>query len=182
MTIIAKSEGGDFRPAPEGQFRSVCCDVVDLGIVTTLWNGREKKQHKIYVSFQIETIDPENNKPFLVSERFTLSLHKKARLRSFLESWRGRPYTDPEIRAGIDVEKMIDACALLQIVHVDRNGTTYANIQSIMRLMKGDKLGVTDYVRSKDRVDQPATSPEPQAMGEYPEGSPLEDEDDDLPF
>jgi hypothetical protein len=173
MPIVAKKEAS-FIPAPEGQFRSVCCDVVDLGIIETTFNKETKKKHMIRVTFQIEEEQEETGKPYIVSQRFTLSMHEKANLRKFLESWRGKSYTETEAAVGIDVELMIGQNAVIQVAHNVRNGETYANIQSIMRPMKGmEKLVVRDYVRVKDRdpdQSQP-TAPDQQ-----------DDDDDSLPF
>lgn len=187
MSITAKKENS-FTPAPEGQWGAVCCDVVDLGIIESKWNDQVKKQHKIKVVFQIDEINPENKKPYIVQQRFTLSMHEKASLRQFLESWRGKPYSDGEATKGVDVELMIGQNAVIQVVHNVKNGDTWANIQSIMRPMKGMRpLAVSDYVRVKDRPPEeqkakPATVFEPRPddrMDDFPE--PLDD-DDSLPF
>jgi hypothetical protein len=104
--------------------------------------------------FQIED-DMENGKPFVVSRRFTVSLHKKAALRAAIESWRGRVLTETEIRDGFDLESLIGSACLLNVVHVARDGTTFANVSSIMRLPRGMKaLRARDYVRVKDREEQ----------------------------
>ena len=179
MTIMAKKDS-DFKPAPEGQFQAVCCDVVDLGMVKTVWNDEVKMQHKIRVAFQIEEINPDDNKPYLVMSRFTLSMHEKSNLRPFLESWSGKPYTEDQASQGIDVELMVNVNALLQVVHNTNNGTTYANINSIMKAPKGSKpLTVRDYVRVKDRTDGDWPPPLPSFEDDH---SSDDEADDDLPF
>ena len=42
-----------FVPAPEGQHNAVCCDVVDLGVIETEYNGQKSKNHKVRLVFQI---------------------------------------------------------------------------------------------------------------------------------
>ena len=181
MSIMAKKQS-DFKPAPEGQFVAVCCDVVDLGMVETTWKGEVKMRHKIRVCFQIDKINPDDGKPYLVMQRFTLSMHENGWLRPFLESWRGKPYTEDQAADGIDVELMVGVGALLQIVHNTHNGTTYANINSIMKAPKGSEIPeVTDYVRVQDR---PAEDGAARDDGP-PIGEPQDDyseADDDLPF
>jgi hypothetical protein len=108
--------------------------------------------------FQIED-DMESGKPFVVSRRFTISLHKKAALRAAIESWRGRALTETEIRDGFDLESLIGSACSLNVVHVARDGATFANVSSIMRLPKGMKaLRARDYVRDKDRQEQNGSS------------------------
>lgn len=147
MPIIAKKTGGgNFIPCPPGQFSAVCCDVVDLGVLEVSFGGKKKKQHKIYISWQVEEVMPDN-RPFLISKRYTLSLHEKAALRKDLEAWRGRGFSEEELD-GFDVESVIGAPCLINAV---KNGE-YTNVASIGRLHKSmTPLQVRDYVRVKDR-------------------------------
>jgi len=172
MATVAKDEGG-FEKAPEGQHAVVCCDVQDLGIVESTWNGKVKRQPKIRVWFQLGDTDSKGVR-FLISRMLTLSLGDRANLRKFLESWRGKKYTAEEAQAGVDVEKMVDVPALIQVVHNDRG---YADIDSIMRVPKGmDAPKVEDFVRFKDRTEEaPQDGPPHPAEGPDPD-------DDDLPF
>jgi hypothetical protein len=176
MSIIAKNDGGSYRVHPEGQFPAVCCDVVDLGMVRVEFGGKTKQQHKIRVVFQTDERDPDTRKRLETSQRFTLSMHEKANLRKFLESWRARAYTEDEAKAGVDVELMVCQHALLQVTHTTKNGKTYDNLTSVMRLPKGmPRLEIQDYVRVKDR--------EPESDGPPPDDEyPMEDDGSDLPF
>jgi hypothetical protein len=160
MSIIAKA-GGNFQPAPEGTHAAVCVDVVDLGIVDTPFG----KRHKIVIVWQIdETM--ENGKPYLVQRQYTCILTEKATLRRDLESWRGSPFNPTELE-GFDVEKLIGVACLINVIHEQRNGTTYANVASVMRLPKNMTAPVTrDYTRRKDR----------------PQAQTAEITDDDIPF
>lgn len=174
MGIIAKA-GPTFVPAPEGQFPAVCADVVDLGMVTTEWNGSKRTAHKIRIVFLISE-QTDDGRPFTVSQLFTLSLSEKANLRKFLESWRGRAFTAAELTDGFDIEKLLGADAVVQIVHAQKGDKVYANIQAIMKAMKGmDKVAIpSDYVRAKDRADEPKSFEQIKRE--------VEEEDSDLPF
>src|SRR5262252_5388304 len=109
MPIIAKA-GSDFVPAPEGSHSAVCVDVVDLGILELTFNGLTDRKHMVRLVWQIDE-DMENGKPFTVSRRFTLSLHKKAALRAAIESWRGRILTEAAV-GGFDVEELLGCSCL----------------------------------------------------------------------
>ena len=90
MPIIASAGNkSEFEPCPEGPQVAVCCDVIDLGIVEVPWQGETKRQHKCEIRWQSAELMG-NGKPYLLRERFTLSLHEKANLRHHLEAWRGR--------------------------------------------------------------------------------------------
>lgn len=160
MAIIAKDQGGkDFEPAPEGTHLAVCCDVVDLGMVEGDWGTK----HMVQIRWQLgddEIGYRDDGKPWLVTKRFTLSLHEKSKLRPFLESWRGKRFTQEEL-SGFDLEKLLNACCQLQVIHGEgQNGRVYANIMAILPYPKGmEKLEVHDYIRAVERHDD-----EPEAF------------------
>jgi hypothetical protein len=172
MPIYAKA-GANFTPAPAGSHASVCVDVVDLGNITVEYSGKAKTQHKIRIVWQIEELRDDGN-PFSLRKQYTLSLHEKSSLRKDLESWRGRSFTEDELR-GFDVEVLIGKGALLSVIHKDSNGTTYANVTGVMKLPKGMAAPTpVSYVRECDR--QPAES---AAVPEY-NGPSIDDTD--IPF
>lgn len=151
MPIIAKDTKKVFAPAPSGVHSGACCDVVDLGLVTTPWG--EKPQ--VELRFQLGKSDADGRR-FLVLRRFTNTLSEKGNLRPFLESWFGREITDREAEEGIDLE---DVClsipALLQVVHVESQGKVYANIKTVMPLPDGyPAVTVEGYTRKTDRQER----------------------------
>jgi hypothetical protein len=156
MPVVATDPGGkEFTPAPEGLHSAVCVDVVDLGMQPNKFNP-EKPQHKVRLVWQIEETDPENNKRFIVSQMYTLSLHEKASLRKDLEGWRAKKFTADEGK-GFDLEKLLGVPCQVQIIHnvSETNGKTYANVQAIVPLGKGMARLAVDgtYTRVCDRPD-----------------------------
>lgn len=181
MAIYASAgSGGDYTPAPAGVHQAVCCDVVDLGIIETEWQGQKKRAHKVRVVWQIDAA-MSDGRPYTVSSRYTLSLHEKARLRADLQSWRGRAFTEAELQK-FDLEMLIGAGCLLNVMHEARNGKTYANVASIMPLpARTPKLPVSaDYVRQQDR---PKASTSAEAIASQIEALAAADViADDIPF
>lgn len=179
---VTVSEGGTYTPHPEGQFRAVCVDVVELHNVPTAFGPK----NKVRLVFQTEQ-PLDDGRPALASASFNASLAEKSRLRPFLEAWRGRKFTAQELK-GFDLEVLLGAGAVLQIQHTEKDGKVYDNITSIMRLMKGmEALAPKDYIRKKDRP-MDGTNGHAHASGSAPAGfddapEPLQDDDDDgLPF
>jgi hypothetical protein len=175
MPIIAKSSGGSFVPCPPGAHSAVCVDVIDMGLLEVNWGGKKKSQHKIRIVWQVEEVMGDN-KPFMVQRRYTLSLHEKATLRKDLESWRGKQFTAEELE-GFDIEVLIGVPCLLNVIQEKKDGSTYANVASIMRLPKSmNALTQRDYVRVQDRTPAQA-----EAVTEGPQwdGGIT---DDDVPF
>lgn len=173
MPIYASAGSGTkFQPAPAGSHAAVCCDVRDLGILDVTWQGKQKKQHKILVSWQID--EPrDDGKPYMVSKRYTLSLHEKAGLRKDLESWRGRAFTEAELHQ-FDVETVVGKPCLLNVMHKVSGGDTYANVAGIGPLPRGmQPIQVRDYVRFTERKPDPLTQP----ADDSDEPPPFSDED-----
>lgn len=137
MAIMASSKGGsEFELVPAGQYSAICYRVVDLGTQEQKDKvGKISHKRKIIISWELDERMSEG-KRFSQHERYTLSLHEMSTLRPMLESWRGRAFT-PEEEDAFDVSKLIGAPCLMQIVHNQSNGKTYANMSSIMKLPKG---------------------------------------------
>lgn len=182
MAIIVKA-GPDFIPAPAGSHSGVLVDVVDLGLVSTTFNGKTESKDMVRLVLQIGENRPDNGKLFTVSRRYNKSLHKKATLRRDLESMMGRAFTDSELKE-FDLESLIGLPCLLNVVHVTRDGTTFSNVSSVMQLPKGmTPLQPRDYVRVKDRQEQNGASNESVEQNEEPKEAPSDGvSDDDVPF
>ncbi|HEX8414027.1 MAG TPA: hypothetical protein VF637_09105 [Sphingomicrobium sp.] len=142
--IVSDSGGGDFTPAPEGTHFGVCDMVVDLGKQKTSYQGVESLKDQIYIRWQIpgERIswtDGDGNKkegPVVIGKTYTASLGEKANLRKDLQSWRGRAFSEAELKS-FDVSRLLKVGAMIAIVHNHKEGKTYANIGAISGLPKG---------------------------------------------
>ena len=148
MAIYARKKEGEYSVAPEGLWPAVCVDVFDLGLQETPWGP----QVKIEISWQLEERDPATKRRYLISQRYTPSLHEKSRLRPMLEAWRGRKFTKDEERE-FDIEKLLGVNCQLQVIHnIKDEGRIYANVQAVVPQSKGTlKLHPEEYVRRIDR-------------------------------
>lgn len=141
-----------FPMAPAGQFQAVCVETVDLGYSTKNYPNQSggtdvKNIHEIQYIFQLNKVDPETGKRYLIRSRpFNLMLSEKASLRAFLLQWRGHDITEDELKPpGVDVD-LTGRNALLQVVHNKVGDKTYANIGAIMPLMDGmAEIQALDY-------------------------------------
>jgi hypothetical protein len=214
MSITASDTGGGGGVkilAPSGLMAARAVDVVDLGMVKSEFYGTTKP--KITIHWLLDRLIPTGKwthpltgevvdvpdelagKPFMVSKRYTLSLHENATLRHDLMNWRGKDFT-PEQLQGFDVESVIGAPAGLNILHQESGGKWWANVAGISSLPEGwDAPDTSDYVRFKDRDgydengvripdghDEKPREGEPWPEDESRKPVPLSDPDDDLPF
>lgn len=138
--MIVSANGSDFKPVPEGTYVAVCIRVIDLGTQVTTYQGADKTQRKVLVVWEIPEVrverEGEPEMPALIMQRYTASLHEKAVLRKNLEAWRGKRFTDDELK-GFDLKNVVGQPCQVQILHAESNGSTYANIAAIMAAPKG---------------------------------------------
>lgn len=136
MALIAKKSADSFQLAPSGTFIGRCVWLIDLGTQVTTYQGQEKKMHKCILGFELPDELMDDGRPFLVSERYTVSLSEKANLRAVIEAWRGQKFTDEEAQ-GFDLAKLAGQPCMISIIHNQSGDKTYANISSVAKLMKG---------------------------------------------
>lgn len=140
MGLIATQTGESYPPVEAGTHHAVCYSVVDLG---TQWSEQfHQSSHKVAITWEFPElrIDVERdgeklNLPRALTKIYTLSLSEKANLYNDLVAWRGKPFTQEELD-GFNVLKVVTANCLLQVIHTQKDKKTYANIASVMHLMK----------------------------------------------
>jgi len=141
MITAKNEEEHSIELIPIGVERAVCYSVIDLG---THENPYYRKMvRKVLFQWELPDfrIDVERdgvltNLPRAISKDFTLSLHEKGKLRPFLESWRGKKFTEEEL-SGFNVEKVAGVCGMLQVVHgISKKGREYAEVQGVTPLYK----------------------------------------------
>jgi hypothetical protein len=170
MPLIVKS-GGDFEPAPEGLFAAVCVDVCDLGLLPTRWGER----HKVKIVWELSP-EMADGRRYIISKRYTASLHEKSNLYKDLVSWRGRPFSKDQL-AGFDLETVLGAGCQVLVQHAERDGSCFANVVAVMKQSPRpeDRLKPTGhYTRLKDRpTDQSSPAAAPQQMPDDSEQIPF---------
>ena len=140
MSVYASSNPTDYKPIDSGTYVARCFSMVHIGTV-----GQElfekKEANKVRITWELPTetkIFKEGEEPKIltIGKEFTLSLHEKSNLRKFLESWRGRGFTEEEAKK-FDVTKLLGVPCMLSVIHkTSKQGKLYAEISSISTLPK----------------------------------------------
>ena len=136
--IISENTGTAYAPCPAGTYQARCIRVIDLGTQVTDYQGETKIAKKLLMAFEIldTEVRRDDGQPFVVSKRFTASLHEKAALRKTLASWRGRDFTPQELK-GFDLHSVMGKTCMISLVDSTKDGKTYTNIAAIMKAPKG---------------------------------------------
>jgi len=153
MSNIVREQ--DFELLDAGLQNATVRDVVDLGIVTSKWEGEERSANKHRLIFEAEERDSHGRVIYLRRD-CTSFLAPKAKLTEFVEALLGRQLTVGEKR-DFDLDDLIGLPCQLVVVHQTSksDGKTYANISQILTWpakLKPPRID-PDYVRVQDRRD-----------------------------
>lgn len=141
MSLIVKETGGGSAPIEPGTYPARCVGVVDLGIQHNDFNGKDQEKVRLIFELPTErTVVEGSDKPRWLSKPYTASLHEKAALRKDLDAWRGRPFTQEEL-AGFNLSNVLNGPCLLTVASQEgKNGSAYARIAGISKVMKGMEI------------------------------------------
>jgi len=136
MSFLIKRTQRDFRPVSAGPHLAICTTIVGLGVQPS---ARFELSEKVLFRWEIpgEVVtwrDRDGNErtgPATISREYTRSLGPKSHLRRDLEGWRGRLFTESELRV-FDVASFLGKPCLLSIVHKEGGDRVYANVAVIM--------------------------------------------------
>jgi len=211
MSFFVEDSGKEFKRCPPGAHLARCYRIVDIGTQKTEYMGAVKHLHKVTFSWEIHAVDDDNNKllmddgrPFSIFKSYTLSWSEKANLRLDLQSWRGKPFSQEELRR-FDLKNVLGAWCMLNIIErAGKDGKTYSNVGGVtpvpamikqgglpegvnklelFNLQNPDmKMFETFSQGLKAKIE---ASPEWQKMRNQVPGipqTPIEESDDDMPF
>ena len=138
MSFIVEDTGGNFERCPPGMHLGRCYRIVDLGTQKSEYMGEVKYLHKIMLGWEIHGSDDNgkalkmnDGRPFAIFKNYTLAWSEKANLRIDLQAWRGKAFTQEEMRK-FDLQNILGAWCMLNIIERQgQNGNTYSNVSSV---------------------------------------------------
>lgn len=197
MGLTAKDKGGgDYEPVREGMHHAICYGIWDIG--THFNPAFSKWAHQCIFVWELPeergTFDGKDL-PRAISKRFTVSLHEKAELRKYLQTWRGRAFTEKELE-GFDVKAVLGANCYVQVIHKKKDDKTFANVVGVTPLPKGtikrEPENALKFFSFEDGTNIPEGTPEwisdqIKSAKEWGGEGQVQDEDppppdDDIPF
>ena len=115
MSILAADTGGgDYQPVPQGTHDATCYKIVDAGTSINEYQGERKKQHSVFIFWELPGCRTEDDRPMSIFHRYTLSLHERSALRAHLQNWRNKPFTEKELK-GFDITKILGVSCKISV-------------------------------------------------------------------
>ena len=122
-------------PIEAGVYVSVCIGYIDLGEQYSEKFKNYSVKGMFIWEIPSETVEVDGEqKPRQLSKEFTVSSSKKGNMRSFLESWNGKSYSDEEF-SELELFDQLGKPCQLQVV-LNETGE-YSNVANLMPLPKG---------------------------------------------
>jgi hypothetical protein len=214
MSFIVEDTGGSFESTPSGMHLARCYRIIDLGTQKSEYLGQVKYLRKVMLGWEIHGTDDagtplkmKDGRPFAMFKNYTLSWAEKANLRADLQSWRGKPFSQEEMRR-FDLKTILGAWCMLNVIEKQGNdGKMYVNVTGITPVPSMIKQAGMPTAINKNEVfmiDSPdmeifqtfsdnlkkkimgtpeweKVNSKPSAMPSAP-AAPALDEDDDIPF
>ena len=215
MALYAEDTGGSFERCPPGMHLARCYRIIDLGTQRTEYMGQTKYLHKVMIGWEIHGTKDDGSKlamndgrPFAIFKNYTLSWSEKANLRLDLQSWRGKPFSQEEMRR-FELPKLLDVWCMLNIIErpAKTGNKTYSNVDGVTPVPAIYKQNGLPAAVNKNEIfdlDEPnmalfetfsdnlkakiQSSPEWQKLQgaqpapQAPEKASFSDDDSDIPF
>ena len=142
MGITASSSGGgEFEAVPVGTHRAICYKLADAGTREEKFKDEDaKKRHTIFIFFELPDLRTSKDQPFSIFKQYTLSLNENSALHKDLKSWRGKSFTEAELKS-FDMANILGVSCDLEVEHTLTGGR--AKITSIFKPDGGAKKVAT---------------------------------------
>ena len=135
----------DFEPAPAAMHVARCIRVIDLGTARDTMYDKDK--HDVFLMWEIpnemKTYTNKDGKeiiePFTIGKYYNMSLSEGAHLRTDLESWRSRAFTELELE-GFDAKNVLGIPCMINVVHAPKKrnpNKITASIKAVTPMPKG---------------------------------------------
>jgi len=117
--IASSSGGGDFEAVPIGTHRAICYKLADAGTRDEKFKDEDaKKRRSIFVFFELPDLRTQKDQPFSIFKQYTLSLNDNSALHKDLKSWRGKSFTEAELKS-FDMANILGVSCDLEVTHTD---------------------------------------------------------------
>jgi hypothetical protein len=159
--VFSTKTGTDFEKPATGIYHGILADIVDLGMVTTIFQNVPKTQRMSRFIWVLDQ-NGKDGKPLSVTARYGVNLHEKSNLYKTVKQILG------QVPLNLNPESLIGSVRKLLVqqeeVGVGDQKKVYANIIGISPAEQGKTMAVpSDFVRDKNKpADQQAKNKKPK--------------------
>lgn len=142
MPLKPTMNNTDFKPIDAGNHVARLISIIDLGTQDTEYMGEKKETSQIRLTWELpnetKTFDG-IVKPLVIGNDYTNSMGSKANLRKIVEGMIGAQLRDDEAQNfdSDSYREFLGKPCLLNVIHKESKGKTYANISGVSPLVKG---------------------------------------------
>lgn len=208
MSILATNTAQQRELIPAGNYIARCYQMIHIGTIQELIMGEVKTLNKVRIGWELpeerRVFKTENGEqPFVISKEFTLSMHEKSNLRKTLASWRGKDFSEDEVKS-FDITKLLGVPCMLNVIHKQGKrdpSKSYEEIANVSPLPKGvkcpaqenptlvlhyDNFDAEIFEKLPDFIKDKVKSSEEYKKMKNPQEAQVidkpEEQEDDLPF
>jgi hypothetical protein len=117
MGLTATSSGDDFEVVPVGTHSAICYKLAEAGTREEQYqDDAPKKRKSVFMFWELPALRTKNDQPFSIFKQYTLSLNENAALHKDLKSWRGKSFTEDELK-GFDLTNILGVTCDLEVGH-----------------------------------------------------------------
>lgn len=168
MSLTVSSGESDYEVVPAGQHLAVCYRLVDAGTREEQYKDNPpKKRHVLFVYWELPEVKMGDGRPFTISKKYTLTLNENGTLFKDLKTWRGKSFTQEELK-GFDLLNVLGVSALLEVEHSDEGK---ARVVSVFKPDGGAKKTETENEQQAFDIDEYAKGDSKmiEIFGSFPE-------------
>jgi hypothetical protein len=120
----------DYEMCPIGIHNAGLLAIIDLGTHVKEFKGEKKKAREVMLVFEIEQKNSKGE-AFLISKIYSLYLNVNSNLRKDLESWRGKAFTNEDLK-NLQLAELLGTPAMLHVMEKESAGKKRSVINTIM--------------------------------------------------
>jgi hypothetical protein len=168
MSLTVSSGDTDYEVVPAGQHLAVCYRLIDAGTREEQYKDNPpKKRHVLFVYWELPEVKMGDGRPFTISKKYTLTLNENGTLFKDLKTWRGKSFTQEELK-GFDLLNILGVSAQLEVEHSDEGK---ARVVSVFKPDGGAKKTNTENEQQAFDIDEYAKGDSKmiEIFGSFPE-------------
>jgi len=168
MSLTVSSGESDYEVVPAGQHLAVCYRLIDAGTREEQYKDNPpKKRHVLFVYWELPEVKMGDGRPFTISKKYTLTLNENGTLFKDLKTWRGKSFTQEELK-GFDLLNILGVSAQLEVEHSDEGK---ARVVSVFKPDGGAKKTNTENEQQAFDIDEYAKGDSKmiEIFGSFPE-------------